>query len=221
MPNRFASVLTASCVLGSASVATLAQPAPAAQDALAPPQPADATALSGVTVVARKPEPTEVSGVTVAAKRKGTPLSGLTVVAGKCPQARRPADPDIPPPKLVSSFPAKGAVVRPGILILRLTFDRPMTCDGLLDIHAPLPNPCPAPLRDPLFSRDRRTFLTVCSIGKGGHYGLRLNHFTSLAGRSSEPYELVFDTSASSEVASIDEAVAQDEWLRQAAHPRP
>lgn len=169
--------------------------------------------------------PNYISDVTVLG-HKPHMVSGVTVRAGsKCFKARRPAETDIPPPKLVSSYPARGAEVRPGILVLRLTFDLPMTCEGLLDNHAPLVNPCPAPLHEPLRSFDRRTFLTVCKIDKSTHYGLWLNRddqrrFTSLAGRSAAANELVFDTSAGPEITSIDEALAQDKWLREAMRPK-
>jgi hypothetical protein len=144
----------------------------------------------------------------------------------KCVEARQPADPDIPPPKLVSTFPASGAVVRPGFLVLRLTFDLPMACAGLLDRHAALLDPCPGPLLEPVRSLDRRTFLTVCKVAKSSHYGLWLNHgsslrFTSLAGHPAAPYELVFETSSEPEVATVEDAIAEDAWLKPAAQPAP
>jgi hypothetical protein len=165
--------------------------------------------------------PHVISDVIVRAKRR----SPVDVRAPqKCLKARRPADPDIPPPKLVSTFPANGAVVRPGLLVLRLTFDLPMACVGLLDEHAPFLNPCPAPLRDPVISLDRRTFLTVCQVAKSSRYGLWLNlrpqlRFTSLAGHPSAAYELVFETASTPMVATMQEAIAEDSWLKQAVQP--
>jgi hypothetical protein len=108
-----------------------------------------------------------------------------------------------------------------------------MTCVGLLDNRKGYPNPCPAPLTDPLFSRDRRTFLTVCVVDEappalgptrvntpgfqGQPYSLRLDHFTSLAGQPLEPRELHFYiTSNSVAVRTIKEAIAQDKFLRDA-----
>jgi hypothetical protein len=220
---------TGSLICAAAMGLALAGPAPAMAE------PDDVVELSGVTVTVRKPEPTELSGLTVVARKheptpvseltvtvhRATPLSGLTVTAPKCPQARNPPDAGVLPPRLISSFPASGARVRPGVLILRLTFDRPMTCDGLLNVHAFFPDPCPKPLRDPVISRDRRTFLTVCQIDGGKRYGLRLNRFTSMAGRRAPPIELVFDTSPETKTASIEEAITQDPWLRQAATAQP
>src|SRR5215469_7329191 len=66
-----------------------------------------------------KRHPNMISGVEVRARRRNV-ISPVEVRARRnCLRARRPADPDIPPPKLVDTFPANGAVVRPGFLVLR------------------------------------------------------------------------------------------------------
>jgi hypothetical protein len=189
------------------------------------------TPLSGVEVVVKKPEPTPLSGVDVVVRKKAepTPLSGVDVVVHRatpvsevdvvlppCPKANGAPDSEIPTPKVVSTFPAKGAVVRPGLLVVRVTFDRPMTCVGVLQNHIPLPDPCPPPLREPMISRDKRTFLTVCMVEANRHYGLWLKDFTSLGGRSPPSYEMVFDTSDKADITRVEEAVAEDEWLRRA-----
>lgn len=142
-----------------------------------------------------------IAPVDVRARRRNM-ISPVDVNAPrKCLRARRPADPGIPPPTLVSTFPANGAVVRPGLLVVRMTFDLPMACPGLMDRHSKLLNPCPAPLDQPVISLDKRTFLTVCRVAKGSHYGLWLRRFTSQAGYPSSTQELVFDTSSEPEVA--------------------
>src|SRR3569833_1034072 len=93
-------------------------------------------------------DPTAVSGLDVAVK-KTTRLSELEVSVPLCGKARPatdaaaedprfkpgnnivqragPFDEAQPATKLVSSFPGKGDTVRPGRLVLRLTFDRPMS----------------------------------------------------------------------------------------------
>ena len=192
----------------------------------------EVTALAGVTV--KKADPAPVSGVTVTARRS-TAVSELTVTAPICPPARKMPDPDAEPPKLLSSFPANGSTVRGGIVILRLTFDRPMTCDGLLNHIEQYRNPCPAPLNAAMFSRDRRTFLTVCTLHPRREasrrlairtpsleevdppLSLRLENFTSLAGQPLKPYALSFYVDADSQPAqSMQEAIAQDKFLRDA-----
>ena len=97
---------------------------------------------TGVTVSVTRP--TALTGLTVSAARRAT-LSELTVSPPrKCLEPRRPADPDIPPPKVVSTYPAKGAVVRPGVLVLRLTFDLPMGCE--IEVVSPADYPHSLPL---------------------------------------------------------------------------
>jgi hypothetical protein len=164
-------------------------------------------------------DPTPLTGVTVAAPRRPV-LSGVTVALPvKCLPARVPFDPDIPPPKLVSSFPAQGAVVRPGILVLRFTFDLPMSCDGIFQPDPPWRKPCPGTVQHLVISFDRRTIRMACMVEKDAYYGLRLNslpylHFRSMAGRSAEPYALAFSTSSQAEITTLEEAQAQDTQMR-------
>jgi hypothetical protein len=181
-------------------------------------QTADPSDVKRLIEEEEKRHPNMISGVEVRTRRRNM-ISPVEVRARLCPRARRPADPGIPPPRLVATFPANGAVVRPGLLVLRLSFDLPMACAGLIDRHAATLNPCPAPLREPVISLDRRTFLTVCRVAKGGHYGLWLRSFTSLAGHRSAPQELVFETSSEPEVATVQDAIVEDSWLKQVAQP--
>jgi hypothetical protein len=191
-----------------------------------------ATKPSGDAPTLTKEELTALSGLTVSARRTPS-VSELTVAAPVCPAAR----PDVhaQPPKLVSSYPGRGSIIRGGIVILRLTFDRPMTCMGLLDNVGPYPDPCPAPLRFPMVSRDRRTFLTVCNVqvdrpinvsrttsvqlGRrdSPRFGLRLANFISAAGQPLDDTDLDFYVDPSSEpVRTMREAMAQDKFLRDA-----
>jgi hypothetical protein len=138
-----------------------------------------------------------------------------------CPEGRRPPDPEIPAPRLVSTFPEKGAKVRPGVMVLRLTFDRPMTCIGLLDAEGMLLNPCPAPLVEPMISHDRRTFLTVCMTVENHRYGMRLHRFMSLAGHTADVSDLEFETSTAAPAATVGEALVEDKWMLQMASASP
>ena len=45
--------------------------------------------------------------------------------------------------KTSNGVPAKGEVVRPRLLVVPVTFDKPMTCVGVLQNRSPLPDPCP------------------------------------------------------------------------------
>jgi hypothetical protein len=163
-------------------------------------------------------------------------LQGLDVrPASECLAAQEPADPAAPPPKLVSSFPADGGKARPGIVVVRLTFDQPMACPGVNDGDLPI---CPTPLIDPVISADRRTFLTICVARSEGRYSIRLNsergrrslsadehmtvsasqrprgRWTSLAGRQAVSQEITFTTTNDETVQTIRDAIAEDPFLR-------
>jgi hypothetical protein len=111
-------------------------------------------------------------------------------------------------PKVIDSYPAKGAVVRPGIVVVRVTFNRPMACDGAFAPHMSMENPCPGESREMLLSYDRRTFRTVCTVKPNTAYGMVLSQdptahsFMGLAGLPSLPYRLTFTTSAEAPVAT-------------------
>jgi hypothetical protein len=153
---------------------------------------------------------TALSGLTVAVRRTPS-VSELNVRAPVCPKMHSSID---TPPKLVSTYPARGTTIRPGLMVLRLTFDKPMMCGGVLGADGIRANPCPPPLEDPLYSRDRRTFLTVCRIDGNGAYGLKLTGFTSVTGQQADTANLSFQTSGDAPVASAEEALARDEWMK-------
>ncbi|HEX2816309.1 MAG TPA: hypothetical protein VHN39_07945 [Phenylobacterium sp.] len=180
-----------------------------------------AVAIAGLppaqAAAAPKPGPNEATTVSELIVTATKTVSELTVTAKiKC------LDPDRPGvrterPKVVSSYPAKGAVVRPGLLIVRVTFDQPMACDGLLLRDAPRQNPCPGTPQQFLLSYDRRTVRTVCIVEPGVEYGLTLGTdpdartFVGLAGLPSLAYRLDFITSTQPAVSTICDALAQDE----------
>jgi hypothetical protein len=120
-------------------------------------------------------------------------------------------------PKVVSTFPGKGAVVRPGLLVIRVTFNQPMACEGALTVAPPLRNPCPGMPQQMLLSYDRRTVRTVCVVEPGAQYGVWLSReptarsFLGLGGLPSEPYRLNFSTSAEPAVTTVCNALVEDE----------
>ena len=118
-------------------------------------------------------------------------------------------------PRIVSTFPASGAVVRPGRLVMRIAFDRPMTCSGFFMDLPPLPSPCPAARQKMVLSFNRRTVRLLCATQPNTAYGVRIgdweaNAFVSLDGERAEPYDLTFTTSSEPEVTTVGEALAQD-----------
>ncbi len=157
-----------------------------------------------------------VLALPAAAGSAEAPLTGVTVTPPViCLQPRRPPSPDVPAPKVVSTFPAKGAVVRPGRLVLRITFDLPMACDGTFLDAPQLKSPLSWGDRVVKLTRDRKTFRIEGRVEKNSAYGLRLNHaptrdFVGLSGQPLEPFDLDFTTSSGPEVVTIKEALAQD-----------
>jgi hypothetical protein len=119
-------------------------------------------------------------------------------------------------PRVVSSFPARDAVVRPGLLVLRVTFDQPMACAGAFDAAPPLPNPCPGPRRDMLLSYDRRTVRTVCVVESGRSYGVSLggdpvgDTFIGLSGLPAASARIAFSTSDGPAVSDVCDGLAED-----------
>jgi len=112
-------------------------------------------------------------------------------------------------PRVVATFPAKGAVVRPGVVVVRVTFDQPMACDASFDGVSDLPNPCPGRWREVTLSQDRRSFRTVCEVKAGARYRMTLRSFRNSHGLAI-PAEVTFSTSGSAPIATVLEALAED-----------
>lgn len=126
-----------------------------------------------------------LSDVALAATRADAPtqVGGVEVVAG-------------PGPKVVESFPANGASVDAGVVVLKVTFDQPMTPDGWAygksDAGA-----FPQCLARPRLLADQRTFALLCTLAPNRTYALQINPapaFKNAGGRSAKPYPLSFST---------------------------
>jgi hypothetical protein len=178
--------------------------------------------VGGLAPVRAAPAPkpaaadTTVSELIVTASKE---VSELTVVAKlKCLAPERGAE-RATRPKVVSSYPAKGDVVRPGLLVVRVTFDQPMTCDGFFLRDAARQSPCPVTSQEMLLSYDRRTVRTVCVVQPNTEYGLSLSEdpnaksFVGLSGLPSMPYRVDFATSEGPVVVTVCDALAQDETM--------
>lgn len=169
----------------------------------------------GLAQAAPAPEASAtVSELTVTASKT---VEELTVTAPK--KCIRPARGDAwwtLGPKIVSTFPAKDAVVHPGVVVLRVTFDRPMACAGVFSDAPPLRNPCPGFVQHMLLSYDRLTVRTACVVEPNTRYGAWISNseadsFISLTGAPSSQYELRFSTSDAAPVTTVCEALAEDE----------
>jgi len=133
----------------------------------------------------------------------GRPDAGATA-----PSRRRP--------KVVQTFPAEGAMVRPGVIVVRVTFDQPMTCDASFYGRSDLPNPCPGRWRAVTLSKDRRSFRAVCEVRPDTRYRLVLRSFRNTHGLAI-PAEVAFSTSGAAPVTSIRQALAEDNGSGMAA----
>lgn len=149
-------------------------------------------------------------------------LSGVAVKPRPvCMRPRRPPDAAVPPPTVESTFPAEGAVVRPGLLVLRFTFNVAMSCDGQFLPLGPLAMPCEkGEVQWTSLTYDRTTIRMPCVVRPNTRYGISMNSsqgwqiskFSSLAGQPLKPFQLTFSTSAGPD-ADIKAAEAQDkDW---------
>jgi hypothetical protein len=160
----------------------------------------------------------------LAAAAPASPAEAATVEelsvqpSATCLQPR--TEPGARPPRVVSTFPARGAVVRPGVLILRITFDQPMSCKGFFTSAPEVKNPCPDDRQYWVLSYDRLTIRTACRTEAGRHYGVRVSDnslaadskstFISLSGKRPTPYVLTFDTSLEAPINTAGESLEQD-----------
>ncbi len=120
------------------------------------------------------------------------------------------------PPKVVASYPAEGAAVAPGVVVLKLTFDQRMLATGfdLGPVEGAEPPPC---LKTPRLLDDGRTFVLLCTLRAGKSYALALNAappsdganngFANYAERRAAPSSLSFTTTRGEPIRSLDEAM--------------
>jgi hypothetical protein len=215
---RYLARILALAVLIAAPFAARADdhPTTAPPEAEAPPQP-QPTPLSELDVVAKpKPKPTPLSELDVVVARKlPTNVSGVEVKAPQsCLPPRSPADPDVPAPKLVSTYPSDGQAVQPGYTVLRLTFDLPMACRGSLP-----QNLLAACFADGVEiwheSFDRKSLMIVCDLKANAHYQLGINrripeHFQGLSGNEPEASDFSFDTTSEPPIRTAADMLRRD-----------
>jgi hypothetical protein len=216
------------------SLALLAIPAGAALTAVDPPAPAGkpeaatvatVSAATGAAVsellVLAPPKPPSVSELEVLAPPKPKAVSELDVTAQiKCVPPKREWRGQ--PPRILSTYPREGGVVRPGLMILRVTFDQPMSCAGYFVFDQGSLNPCgdSGDLQHMLMTFDRRTIRTPCVMTPNTHYSLWMNQapppglmpaqFVSMTGWRLERYRLTFTTSSQPVVQTVREALGED-----------
>ncbi|THD67140.1 hypothetical protein [Phenylobacterium sp.] len=77
-------------------------------------------------------------------------------------------------PKLVKSYPAAGAAIAPGLLVLSVTFDQSMLQTGFDVTSSAGAEPLPC-LKTARLLDDRKTFVLLCTAEPGKTYKLALN----------------------------------------------
>jgi hypothetical protein len=107
--------------------------------------------------------------------------------------ARRPVD-----PKVISTFPADGAAVAGGQVILKITFDQPMIPEAWS--YGPAGGGgFPDCLARPRLLNDRRTFVLLCSASLNSAFAVEINaapDFVTVAHRTLPPFTLHFKTTS-------------------------
>lgn len=132
-----------------------------------------------------------------AAAAPPTPVSEFTVPGG-------------PPPKVAASFPAQGAQVPAGVLVIKLVFDQPMTPDEWSYGRAE-GGDFPSCLAKPRLLADKRTFALLCSVTAHRTYAIAVNPapaFAGANGRLAKPDTLSFSTT-DTEALSLHDALNQ------------
>jgi hypothetical protein len=115
------------------------------------------------------------------------------------------------PPKLVSSWPAAGATIAPGVLVVRVTFDQPMAEDGF-DLGAGADGAAPKCLKTPRRLNDEKSFVLLCTTAPDSRYSLALNAgakggFANLGGVRAAAATLAFATNGTEGPQSVAEAM--------------
>ena len=167
-----------------------------------------ALALVGQGPVAPEtPPPAHAEEVVVKARRP------IVVVGNACPApdpTRHPAD---HAPQVIDSYPAQNALVAPGYVRIRVTFDAPMSCFSEVSADGGGSDPCQPDGTWEL--PDRRSFLMQCRLEPSTGYRMRFRRsegqgFVGLSGRPAEAYDLAFTTSGGPAVSSPAQAAALD-----------
>lgn len=118
-------------------------------------------------------------------------------------------------PKVVSTWPAAGQTIAPGVLVLKVQFDQQMTPrDFAYGLGAG--SDALECLKTPRLLNDNKTFVLLCTTLPGKTYVITLNNdpkgvapagFSNLAENRAEPSALTFTTSAGEPVTKLREAI--------------
>ncbi len=133
-----------------------------------------------------------------AAQEPSHEVSGVTVEAPR------------PPPRRVRTYPAEGATVPFGVLVLTIGFDQPMSADRAPQmVGAAGAEETPDCLPGWRLLPDRRTFVRLCTLKAGHAWRVRLegDAFRSSQSKPAEPLELSFRSDPQTTDTSLAEAL--------------
>ncbi len=113
-------------------------------------------------------------------------------------------------PKVSASYPAEGAAVASGTVVVKLVFDQNMAPGAWS--YGPIGQTAfPNCLARPRLLADKRTAVLLCQLPAGKTWGLQVNGapgFVSDIGRAAAPFQLHFTTS-NDHIEDMDEALTQ------------
>jgi hypothetical protein len=179
---------------------------------MAMPAAGQAPVVRQTSVHAEAPLPAPPAQTKTPAAPPATPLSGLVV----SPPPATPLSevvivpPSKDPPAVVSTYPAAGAVVSPGALVLKVTFDQKMRPEDWRFDRAN--QRYPSCLERPRLLPDEKTFVLLCTVGGDGQFEVQLNGpgdggFANLARQRAKPLLMAFSTQAGASLSTIKDAM--------------
>lgn len=122
------------------------------------------------------------------------------------------------PPKVVSSYPAEGQAIAPGVLILKIAFDQKMTPKGWSYAAATDGADKPDCVATPRLLKDDKTFVLLCRVVSGKTYKVALNadepstqnqgRFANQAENPAETHILSFQVVKGEPITTVPRAMA-------------
>ena len=129
------------------------------------------------------------------AAKDSTPLSGIEVIA---PSGT---------PKVVATYPAAGAAIAPGNVVVMVRFDHRMRPE-VWGYGPPAGLPC---LEKPRLLKDEKTFVLLCTAGFNKSFTLTLNGegkgFADLSNTAAAPFTLAFTTTGGDPTLTLTDAL--------------
>jgi hypothetical protein len=126
-------------------------------------------------------------------------------------------------PKAVGTYPAQGASIAPGILIIRISYDTRMQGQSWSYVTS-RDGEYPECAASPRLLDDHKSFALICRTLPNKTYALWFNHgdyqnFTSMSHRPAAAYELKFTTSDADPVWTLEDAIKADPGLPPGSNP--